>query len=277
MKFKKSLLKASLTFFAWAVIILILWLPIAVIISGSFKPLVEFSRYPPTIFPARPTVQNYVALANVTYLKNYVLNTIILMLGTTVGTLVSSSIVAYPLAKMNFRGKNVWFGTILATMMVPSCVTIIPQYILFSKLGWLNTFWPIIVPAWFAYPYNVFLFRQFYRTIPAALDEAARIDGASEWQIFVKIIVPLARPVFITIGLLSSIFWWNEFFIPLVFLQAEKLKPLSVGIFSFARTWFLMRWDLVMAIASLMIVLPLFLFVSGRRYITEGIKTTGLK
>lgn len=277
MKFKKSLLKASLTFFAWAVIILILWLPIAVIISGSFKPLVEFSRYPPTIFPVRPTVQNYVALAKVTYLKNYVLNTIILMLGTTVGTLVSSSIVAYPLAKMNFRGKNVWFGTILATMMVPSCVTIIPQYILFSKLGWLNTFWPIIVPAWFAYPYNVFLFRQFYRTIPAALDEAARIDGASEWQIFVKIIVPLARPVFITIGLLSSIFWWNEFFIPLVFLQAEKLKPLSVGIFSFARTWFLMRWDLVMAIASLMIVLPLFLFVSGRRYITEGIKTTGLK
>lgn len=110
-----------------------------------------------------------------------------------------------------------------------------------------------------------------------ALDEAARIDGASEWQIFMKIIVPLARPVFITIGLLSSIFWWNEFFVPLVFLQAEKLKPLSVGIFSFARTWFLMRWDLVMAIATLMIVPPLLLFIVGRRYITEGITTTGLK
>lgn len=277
MKFRSSVLKGTLTLLAWAMVIIVLWLPIAVIISGSFKPLVEFSSYPPSILPSRATVQNYIALADVTYLKNYLLNTIILMLGTTVGTLVSSSLVAYPLAKMSFPGKSIWFGTILATMMVPSCVTIIPQYILFSKLGWLNTFWPIIVPAWFAYPYNVFLFRQFYRTIPAALDEAARIDGASEWQIFAKIIVPLSRPVFITIGLLSSIFWWNEFFIPLVFLQTEKLKPLSVGIFSFARTWFLMRWDLVMAIATLMIVPPLLLFIGGRRYITEGIKTTGLK
>ena len=153
----------------------------------------------------------------------------------------------------------------------------IPQYILFSKLGWLNTFWPLIVPAWFAYPYNVFLFRQFYKTIPSSLDEAARIDGATEWQIFVKIIVPLSRPIFITIGLLSSIFWWNEFFLPLVFIQSEELKPLSVGIYSFARTLFRMRWDLVMAIASLMLIPPLLLFALGRRYITEGIKTTGLK
>jgi multiple sugar transport system permease protein len=178
---------------------------------------------------------------------------------------------------MNFSGRNLWFGTILATMMVPSCVTIIPQYILFSKLGWLNTFWPIIVPAWFAYPYNVFLFRQFYRTIPPALDEAARIDGATEWQIFAKIIAPLSRPVFITIGLLSGIFWWNEFFLPLVFIQSEALKPVSVGIYSFARTLFMMRWDLVMAIATLMLIVPLLIFIWGRRYITEGIKTTGLK
>jgi multiple sugar transport system permease protein len=199
------------------------------------------------------------------------------MAGTTIGTLISSSMVAYPLAKINFRGRGFWFGSILATMFVPSSVTIIPQFILFSKLGWLNTYWPIIVPAWFAYPYNVFLFRQFYRTLPAALDEAARIDGASEWQIFTKIIVPLSRPVFITIGLLSSIFWWNEFFIPFVYLQTEGLKPLSVGIYSFARTWFRMRWDLVMAIATLMVIPPLLLFAVGRRYITEGIKTTGLK
>lgn len=277
MKVKYSPFRLIVTYCAWGMIIFILWLPIAVIIGGSFKPLIEFSKYPPSIFPSQFTVNNYLELSKVTYLKNYLLNTLILMLGTTVGTLISSSLVAYPLAKMRFRGRNIWFGSILATMMVPSTVTIIPQYILFSKLGWLNTFWPIIVPAWFAYPYNVFLFRQFYLTLPPALDEAARIDGASEWQIFTKIIVPLSRPVFITIGLLSSIFWWNEFFIPLIFLQAEKFKPLSVGIFSFARTWFRMRWDLVMAIATLMIIPPLLIFVLGRRYITEGIKTTGFK
>lgn len=277
MKLKSSWSKIMLTYCAWATIVFILWLPIVVIIAGSFKQLVEFSSYPPNLFPSKITFDNYKSLANITYLKNYILNTLILMVGTTVGTLISSSMVAYPLAKMNFRGRGFWFGSILATMFVPSSVTIIPQFILFSKLGWLNSYWPIIVPAWFAYPYNVFLFRQFYRTLPAALDEAARIDGASEWQIFTKIIVPLSRPVFITIGLLSSIFWWNEFFIPLVFLQAERLKPLSVGIFSFARTWFRMRWDLVMAIATLMVIPPLLLFVIGRRYITEGIKTTGLK
>ncbi|MCD6399607.1 carbohydrate ABC transporter permease [candidate division WOR-3 bacterium] len=261
----------------WVAIIFILWLPIAVIVCGSFKSLIEFSDYPPHILPRRPTFQNYLALGGVAHLWDYLRNTIILMVGTTLGTLISSSLVAYPLARMNFRGRNLWFGTILATMMVPSCVTIIPQYILFSKLGWLNTFWPLIVPAWFAYPYNVFLFRQFYRTIPPALDEAARIDGASEWQIFAKIVVPLSRPVFITIGLLSSIFWWNEFFLPLVFIQSEELKPLSVGIYSFARTLFRMRWDLVMTIASLMLIPPLLIFALGRRYITEGIKTTGLK
>lgn len=277
MKPRSFYYKMLLTYFSWIIVVFILWLPIVTIICGSFKPLLEFSSYPPTIFPKTPTIQNYVAFKNVTYLRNYVLNTLILMFGNTIATLISSSIVAYPLAKMSFPGRGFWFGTILATMMVPSCVTIIPQYILFSKLGWLNTFWPILVPAWFAYPYNVFLFRQFYRTLPAALDEAAKIDGANDWQIFIKIIVPLSKPIFITIGILSSIFWWNEFFIPLVYLQTENLKPLSVGIFSFARTWFLMRWDLVMAIATLMIVPPLLIFFIGRTYITEGIKMTGLK
>jgi len=178
---------------------------------------------------------------------------------------------------MSFRGRSVAFSIIVATMMMPTIVTVIPQYILFMKLGWLDSFWPIIVPAWFAYPYNVFLFRQFYRTIPRELDEAARIDGASEWQIFTKIIVPLSRPIFITIGILSGIFWWNEFFIPLVFIKSEKLKPLSVGVYSFARTVFTIRWDLVMAMATLMLLPPLILYVLGRRYITEGIKTTGFR
>jgi len=265
------------TYTAWLVIALVLWFPIIWIALASFKSLVEFSAYPPRLLPASLTFANYIAVFKYSNLLVYMRNTLIIMFFTTLGTLVSSSIVAYPLARINFPGRGSIFAIVMATMMIPAFVTIIPQYILFMKLKWLDTFWPIIVPAWFGYPFNIFLFRQFYRTIPRELDEAAKIDGASEWQIFRKIILPLSRPIFVTIGILSSIFWWNEFFTPMVFIKSEKLKPLSVGVYSFARTVFTIRWDWLMAMAVLMLIPPLVLFVLGRRYITEGIKTYGLK
>ncbi|AIY86222.1 MULTISPECIES: carbohydrate ABC transporter permease [unclassified Thermotoga] len=256
---------------------IIMFFPILWIIGSSFKPLVEFSSYPPRLFPKNFTLKNYYEVFTNSKLPIYLRNTLILMLGNTVGTLLSSSLVAYPLARMDFKGKKLIFALILATMMVPSYVTIVPQYILFRYFGWLDSFLPIIVPAFFAYPYNVFLFRQFYRTIPKELDEAAKIDGCNEWQIFWKIIVPVSKPIFITIGVLSSIYWWNEFFVPMVFINSEELKPLSVGIYSFSRTTFIVRWDLIMAMATIMIIPPMILFLVAREYITAGIKTTGLK
>jgi multiple sugar transport system permease protein len=259
------------------VIAIIMFFPILWMISSSFKPLVEFNSYPPSLFPSKIYLNNYIELFSQSKIFVYLRNTLILIIGNTVGTLISSSIVAYPLARMEFRFKGLIFGIILATMMVPSFVTIIPQYILFKEFGWLDTFLPIIVPAFFAYPYNVFLFRQFYRTIPKELDEAAKIDGCNSWQIFLKIIIPISRPIFITIGVLSSIFWWNEFFIPLIFINSEDLKPLSVGSYSFSRTMFIVRWDLLMAMATIMIVPPIVLYLIARRYIVEGIKTTGIK
>ncbi|PLV57447.1 carbohydrate ABC transporter permease [Thermotoga sp. SG1] len=259
------------------IVAIIMFFPILWIISSSFKPLIEFSSYPPRLFAKTFTLKNYQEVLTNSKLPIYLRNTLILMLGNTVGTLLSSSLVAYPLARMDFRGKKLIFALILATMMVPSYVTIVPQYILFRYLGWLDSFLPIIVPAFFAYPYNVFLFRQFYRTIPRELDEAAKIDGCNEWQIFWKIIVPISKPIFITIGVLSSIYWWNEFFVPMVFINSEELKPLSVGIYSFSRTTFIVRWDLIMAMATIMIIPPMILFLLAREYITAGIKTTGLK
>lgn len=257
-------------------VVVVMSFPILWIISSSLKPMVEFSVFPPRILPSRLYWQNYSEVFANSKLLVYLRNTLILIAGNTGGTLLSSSIVAYPLARMRFRGRELIFALILMAMMVPSCVTIIPRYILFKYLGWLDTFLPIIVPAFFAYPYNVFLFRQFYRTIPKELDEAARIDGCSEWGVFLRIIAPLSKPVFITIGILSSIFWWNEFFVPMVFLNSEDLKPLSVGIYSFSRTTFVIRWDLIMAMATVMLIPPMVLFLVAHRYITEGIKTTGL-
>jgi len=264
-------------YFLMIIVAILMFFPILWIISSSFKALVEFNSYPPSLFPSHPYLKNFTELFLQSKILIYLKNTIILILGNTLGTLISSSIVAYPLSRMEFKGKNFIFGIILATMMVPNFVMIIPQYVLFGKFGWLDTFLPIIVPAFFAYPYNVFLFRQFYKTIPKELDEAAELDGCNSWQIFSKIIAPLSRPIFIAIGVLSSIFWWNEFFTPLIFINSEDLKPLSVGSYSFSRTMFIVRWDLLMAMATIMIIPPLMLYLFARRYIVEGIKTTGIK
>jgi multiple sugar transport system permease protein len=178
---------------------------------------------------------------------------------------------------MNFAGKKIMFALILATMMVPATATIIPQYIMFSKFRWLNSFLPIIVPAFFAFPYNVFLFRQFYRTIPISIDEAALIDGCNRWDIFIKMIVPLSRPTFITIGVLSSVFWWNELFIPLIYIDSDRLKPLTVGALTTFKNLFIQRWDLQMAMCVVMILPPMILYLFTQKYLAEGIKTTGMK
>ena len=257
----------------------IMFFPTLWIASSSLKSLVAISAYPPELIPKELHFENYVEVftrpqSNILY---YLRNTLILILGNTLGTLVSSSIVAYPLARMNFTGKKIVFGLILATMMVPSTALIVPQYMLFSKFGWLNSFLPIIVPAFFAYPYNVFLFRQFYKTIPASIDESALIDGCNRWDIFVKMIMPLSRPIFISVGVLSSVYWWNELFIPLIYLDSDMLKPLTTGALTAFKNLFISMWNVQMAMSMMIIIPPMVLYVFAQKYLTEGIKTSGMK
>lgn len=259
------------------VVAIIMIFPILWIASSSLKSLIGISTYPPQLIPKEIHFENYVEAFSRGNIFVYLKNTLILIIGCTTGTLISSSIVAYPLARMNFAGKKIMFGLILATMMVPATATIIPQYIMFSKFRWLNSFLPIIVPAFFAFPYNVFLFRQFYRTIPISIDEAALIDGCNRWDIFIKMIVPLSRPIFITIGVLSSVFWWNELFIPLIYIDSDRLKPLTVGALTTFKNLFIQRWDLQMAMCMVMILPPMILYLFTQKYISEGIKSTGMK
>jgi multiple sugar transport system permease protein len=259
------------------VVAIIMIFPILWIASSSLKSLIDISAYPPQLIPKEIHFENYVEAFSRGNIFVYLKNTLILIIGCTTGTLISSSIVAYPLARMNFAGKKIMFALILATMMVPATATIIPQYIMFSKFRWLNSFLPIIVPAFFAFPYNVFLFRQFYRTIPISIDEAALIDGCNRWDIFIKMIVPLSRPTFITIGVLSSVFWWNELFIPLIYIDSDKLKPLTVGALTTFKNLFIQRWDLQMAMCVVMILPPMILYLFTQKYLAEGIKTTGIK
>lgn len=255
--------------------------PIVWIVSSSLKTLLEISQFPPRIIPKHPQWSNYKAVLSDPNLYIYLKNTLLLIVGNTVGTVFSSALVAYPLARMEFKGKNLIFGIILATMMVPTTTLIIPQYLLFSKLGWLDTLLPMIVPAFFAYPYNVFLFRQFFKTIPTSIDEAAYIDGCSKFTIFTKMLVPLSKPIFVTIGVLSSIYWWNELLQPIIYVNSDGVKPLTIGTLTryrfFTGNAQIVTWDKLMVVATLMIIPPMILYLSASKQLTEGIKTSGMK
>jgi multiple sugar transport system permease protein len=254
--------------------------PIYWIVISSLKTLPGISESPPTFFPTDPQWQNYLTVFEKTNVLAYLRNSLILVIANTVGTLISSALVAYPLARMRFRGGPAIFVLILATMMVPAVTTIIPQYLLFRQFGMLDTLLPLILPSFFAAPYNVFLFRQFFKTIPTSIDEAAKIDGCNNFQVFTRMIVPLAKPVFITVGVLSAISWWNELFLPLIFIDSDDLKTITIGsVQAFIRAGGvgLRDWNLQMAFSVLMVIPPMVIYMVANKYISQGIKTTGAK
>ena len=253
--------------------------PLLWILSSSLKTLPGISQFPPQLIPDNPQFSNYIEVLRSDALI-YFRNTMALVVGNTVGTLISSSMVAYPLARMEFRGKKFIFALILSTMMVPTVTTVIPQFIIFRELGWLDSLRPLIVPSFFAFPYNVFLFRQFFLTIPRSLDEAAKIDGCNRLQIFLGMIVPLSKPIFITITVLSSVHWWNELFLPLIYVQSHAIRPLTIGALAGFRVQgspHLVQWNLQMAMSMLMAIPPIVLYLFASKYLVEGIKSTGSK
>lgn len=257
-----------------------MFFPIYWIFTNSLKTLTGISAYPPQWFPLNPQWNNYIQVMSDPKTIIYLRNSLILVIGNTTGTLLSSSFVAYPLARMKFRGRGLIFSIILATMMVPTTTLVIPQYLLFKSFNMLDSFWPLILPSFFAAPYNVFLFRQFFVSIPDSIDEAAMLDGCNHWQTFWKVIVPLSKPIFITVGIMSASFWWNELFSPLVFINSDNLKPLTVAsltAFRISGSDGLTQWNLQMAFSMLMILPPALLYIFCSKYVTAGIKTSGLK
>ncbi len=268
-------------YFLMILVAVIMFFPFIWIFSSSLKSVLQINQYPPSIIPKDPKWENYTVILGDPVFWKFVRNTIILILGNTVGTILSSSFVAYPLARMNFRGKNFIFGLIIATMMVPAITLITPQYLMFSSFGWLDTLLPMIVPAFFAYPYNVFLFRQFFRSIPMSIDEAANIDGCNRLEVFVKILLPLSKSIVITIGVLSAVFWWNELLQPLIYVNNNEWKTLTIGMMTryryFGSSLNIVAWDLLMACATIMIIPPIILYLTGSKYLVEGIKTSGMK
>jgi ABC-type glycerol-3-phosphate transport system permease component len=202
-------------------------------------------------------------------------NTLVIALTATVGTMLSSSMVAYGFARLRFPGRSLWFGVLLSTLMLPHIVTMIPQFLLFKQLGWVNTFLPLIVPYWFGgNPLYIFLMRQFFMTIPFELEEAARIDGASSPRIWLTIMTPLSLPALATVGIFCLIFHWNDFLLPLIYIREMELRTIALGLQEF-QTSAGTKWNLLMAASTATTVPILALFFAAQRYFVKGIITSG--
>ncbi|WP_127595361.1 carbohydrate ABC transporter permease [Paenibacillus lautus] len=251
-------------------------LPFVWLLSTSLKPEAEAITYPPSILPKQFDWKNYGEVFDLVPFLKFYENTIIVTLLSVLGTILSSALVAYGFARINGKGRNFWFVMLLATMMLPSQVTMIPVYLIFARLGWINTFLPLIVPSFFGSAYFIFMLRQFFRTIPKELDEAAIIDGCGSFRIFWNIMLPLSVPSLITVGILSFMGSWNDFFGPLIYLNDTAKFTLSLGIQTF-KGQNTMLWGPMMA-ASTMVILPLIaLFFFAQKYFVQGIATSGLK
>src|SRR5437762_3666820 len=258
---------------------IVLMLPFYWAAISSLKRVTEVRQIPLVWWPAIAQWVNYAIVWNVQYFPNWVWNSIVLTVIATTGTLVSCSLAGYAFARFRFPGKNLLFTITLATLMLPAYVLLIPNFMLFWKLGWLNTYLPLTVPFWFGSGFFIFLFRQFFMTVPLELDEAARIDGASYPRIFWSIMLPLSAPAFVTAAIIEGISQWNSFLRPLIILNLPETYPLSVGLRYFVVNPgdSLPKDHLLMAASIIMTVPVILIFFIGQRYFVRGVVMSGIK
>jgi ABC-type glycerol-3-phosphate transport system permease component len=251
--------------------------------------MVEGDQYlwPPVIWPARPVWTNYTDIFQIPYipLPLYFWNSIVLVTAATAGELIATSMVGFAFGRLRWWGRNFLFGVLIATLFLPAQVTIIPLFLLFRSLGWLDTLLPLIVPSWFGHAFYIFLMRQFITTIPSELDDAARIDGCNTFRIYWNIIVPLSMPALATIAIFSFQGKWNQFFEPLIYISTKDNMPLAVGVRSFqsalqlpgGTTSYGISWSHLMA-ATVVMVLPIIIvFFFAQRAFIQGIVVSGVK
>lgn len=259
---------------------LVMALPFLWMVSTALKPYALIFTVPPEWFPQpwiwRNFIDSLTLLGHPVHL--YALNTLLISVLGVVGVVISSSLVAFGFARLEFPGRNALFLLVLATMMLPPAVIMVPKFILFRELNWLDTFLPLIVPFWFGAPFHIFLLRQFMLTIPAELDDAARVDGASSLQIYLRIMLPLSKPALATVAIFAFVYHWNDLLEPLIYISSQKKWTLALFLASFQGYIDQQpQWNLMMA-ASTVIMLPvLILFFFAQRLFIGGIAVTGIK
>jgi ABC-type glycerol-3-phosphate transport system permease component len=251
-------------------------MPVVFAVSTSLKPYGDLFIYPPVWIPLPPKWDNYFEALTFVPFDRYFLNTSIITGLDIVGKLITCSLVAFAFARLHWWGRDTLFVIMIATLMLPPQVTLIPQFVIWSQLGWIDTFVPLILPNFFGGPYMTFLLRQFFMSIPPELDDAARIDGCSSLGIFWRIILPLSSPALMAVTVFVFNATWNEFLSPLIYLHSKSNLTIALGLRSF-QSEHGPEWHLVMA-ASLVTMLPILLvFFLGQRYFIQGIVFTGVK
>lgn len=243
--------------------------PLWWMISTSLKSPEEIAQYPPTFIPKEFHFSNYIEAWQTAPFTRWAWNTFFIAACGTLGSVLVNSLVAYSFAKIRFKGRNALFVLVLSTMLIPGFVTMVPQYILFSKLGWLNTYLPLIVPAFLGSAFFIFLLRQFMMTIPNELIEAAYLDGASHLQIWLHIMIPLTKPALITVAIFSFNGAWNDLLGPLLYINDENLYTLQIGLQTFKGT-VQTQWHYLMSMSVTVLLPIILLFFFFQRYFIEG-------
>lgn len=250
--------------------------PLIWAVSSSLKTLGQVYQYPPSFWVDNPQWSNYPAALSKLPFFRFVANTMVICIASVAGQLLTGSMAGYAFARLRWPGRGMCFVVLLASMMLPMQVLLIGQFVMFESFDWVNTYKPLIVPSWLGgAAFFIFLFRQFFRSIPQELVDAARLDGAGHWQIYWRIFLPLSKPILITVGLLSFVTHWQEFLSPLVYLSDFEQYPISVGL----RMYQSMEGSFVhlLMAASVVATIPLVvLFLLGQRFITRSLLLTGV-
>ena len=259
----------------------VMLVPLAWMLLTSLKTFDEVIASPPAWLPREPKWGNYAEALTTFDFSRYLFNSLLICVLTIAGTLISCSLAAYAFACLRARGRDLIFALLLSTMMLPAQVTIIPLFKLFAAIGWINTFYPLIVPSWLATNvFAIFLLRQFFLAVPRDYIEAARMDGASELRILWSIFIPLSKPVLLTVAVFSFIGSWNDLWGPLIYLHDDAKFTMPIGLLNFIGTSGRATgtpWNLVMAVSTVMMVPIVVLFFLAQKRFIEGITTSGVK
>lgn len=274
---KSSNISKYISVFILLLVTIIMLLPIFYMISTSLKSNIEIRRVPPTIIPEKFHFENFKIIFSKIAFGKYYFNSIFVTLCVLVGTLFSSSFVSFGFARYKAKEKNFLFMILLSTLMLPYPALIIPQYLLFRNVGWIDSFLPMIVPSFFGSAYMIFLLKQFFSSLPDDLFDAAKIDGCSEFRTWWNIALPLCKPAMATVSIFTFLWTWNDFITPIIYLNSDDKFTLPIGMSGMISAFRLIPWNLIM-VGSIYALLPIFfLFFFVQKYFVEGIVLTGLK
>jgi multiple sugar transport system permease protein len=279
-EFLRTLIRITLQYGTLLLLGGLFLLPFAWMFSVSLHDLREVFVQPFRWIPENLRWDNYHRAVDLFPFWRSLGNTVFVTVSVVILTLLSCTISAYGFSRLHFRGRNVLFALCLSTMMLPGQVTMIPMYMVFARLGWVDTFLPLIVPALFGSPFYIFLLRQFFLTIPREYDEAALIDGAGRMRIYWSVILPQARPAIVTVALFCFVGTWNDFFGPLIYLNSPEHATLTLGLHMMKSQILgtgVVEWNALMAAAILVMLPTVLVFFFAQRYFIQGIQTTGLK